>query len=209
MINIEYKLDIFNQIVLKEQEAKAKEELEALEKSNNEIFEQKRKELEKNKEELINRRIQLAETQKNEMISKATQENRETLLAKREEILHDLILSLEKKAKEFTETPEYNSYFINKVKRYIEGISDNQLVITILEKDKERYGQELNRIAKELGKDIEIEIVIDQKIGGFIITDKNRTYNLDSTFKTIIEEQKYHIGKALYSSLEEVGEIHG
>lgn len=209
MINIEYKLDIFNQIVLKEQEAKVKEELESLERYNNGIFEQKRNELEINKQELVNRRIQLAQIQKNEMISKATQENRETLLAKREELLHDLILSLEIKAKDFTDTPEYDAYFVNKIKKYIKDTSDNQLVITILEKDKERYGKELSQIAKELGKDIEIEIAMDQKIGGFIITDKDRTYNLDSTFKTIIEEQRYHIGKALYSSLEEVGEIHG
>lgn len=209
MINIEYKLDIFNQIVLKEQEAKAKEELEVLEKRNNEIFEQKRKELENNKKELVNRRIQLAQIQKNEMISKATQENREDLLAKREELLLDLILSLEKRAKDFTDTPEYKLYLIRKVKKYIKDISDNDLVITILDKDKEIFDQGLEQIANENGKNIEIEIATDQKIGGFIISDKNRTYNLDSTFKTIIEEQRYHIGKALYSSLEEVGEIHG
>lgn len=209
MINIEYKLNVFNQIVLKEQEVKAKEELENLEKVNNEIFQAKKKELEHNRDEVVNRRIQLAKIQKNEMISKATQENRENLLAKREELLHDLILSLEEKAKDFTETPEYRFYFLNGIKKYIKDISDNGLILTILEKDKEKFSQELNQIAKELGKTIEVESAPAQKIGGFIISDKDRTYNLDSTFKTIIEEQKYSIGKSLYSSLEEVGEING
>ena len=42
--------------------------------------------------------------------------------------------------------------------------------------------------------------------GGFIISDNAKPYNLDSTFKTIIEENRYEIGKALYSSLEKAGE---
>jgi vacuolar-type H+-ATPase subunit E/Vma4 len=44
-------------------------------------------------------------------------------------------------------------------------------------------------------------------IGGFIL--KYETYNLDNSFKTIIDENRYLIGKRLYSALEKTGELNG
>ena len=115
MINLEYKLDIFNQIILKEQELKSKEELEALKLDNDKLFEEKRVELEKSSNEIILRRIQLANSQKNEMISKARGENRERLLSIREELLEDLLLSLKEKARQFTKTSAYDDYLLNNI----------------------------------------------------------------------------------------------
>jgi len=44
-------------------------------------------------------------------------------------------------------------------------------------------------------------------IGGFIISDKEKTYNIDNSYKTIIEENRYEIGKRLYKALEEAGDL--
>lgn len=207
MINIEYKLDIFNQIIFKEQELKSKEELEALKLFNENVFDKKSLELEKSANDIVMRRIQLANSQKNEMISKARGENRERLLSIREELLEDLLLSLKDKAKHFTKTLEYEKYLLNGIKTFIETISNKEIVLTILDEDIKKYEKHIKDMGKQLEVDIVIEGTEDQIIGGFIISDPDKTYNLDSTFKTIIEENRYEIGKSLYSSLEKAGEV--
>ena len=206
MINIEYKLDIFNQIVLKEEEKKSKEELEALSIANEQLLEKKKLELEENSKVLVLKRIHMAKSQKNEMLSKAIGENREGLLSIREELLEDLIFELKDKASQFVKMGKYEEYLLNRVRRAIANTTDFQIVLTILEKDIKKYGRAIKKLGKELKVDIEVEASLNHIIGGFIISDKAKTYNLDSTFKTILEENRYEIGKALYSSLEKAGE---
>ena len=206
MINIEYKLDIFNQIILKEEELKAKRELESLKLENEQIYENKKIDLEKNSKAIIARRIQLANSQKNEMISKARDENRERLLSIREELLEDLLVSLKEKALEFVKSENYEEYLLSKLKKAIDNTTDFNIILTILPEDIKKYGKAIKKLTRDIQVDIEIEEASPNIIGGFIISDKDKTYNLDSTFKTIIEENRYEIGKALYSSLEKAGE---
>lgn len=209
MINLEYKLNIFNQIVFKEQEMKSKKELEALKLANDKLFEEKRIELEKSSKEIVMRRIQLGNSQKNEMISKATGENRERLLSIREELLEDLLLSLKEKARQFAQTANYDDYLLNNIKKSIKNNYKKELILKILPNDIEKHKKTIEKIGKELDVDIVVEQVKEPIIGGFIISDQGKTYNLDSTFKTIIEENRYEIGKSLYSSLEKAGEVRG
>ncbi len=206
MINIEYKLDIFNQIILKEEELNAKRELESLKSENEQIYENKKIDLEKNSKAIIARRIQLANSQKNEMISKARDENRERLLSIREELLEDLLVSLKEKALEFVKSENYEEYLLSKLKKAIDNTTDFNIILTILPEDIKKYGKAIKKLTRDIQVDIEIEEASPNIIGGFIISDKDKTYNLDSTFKTIIEENRYEIGKALYSSLEKAGE---
>ena len=209
MITLEDKLDIFYKVVFKEEEEKCKMALEELEKRNSLTLEEKKVELEKKKEETIARRKHLAETQKNEMLSKAIQENRGKILVKREEILRDLISSLENKAKEFVSSKDYKDFVVNKIVSVIKEIDEKEIVIGLLEKDKLNLEESILQLGKDNNKDISFNIITSDIIGGFILSDKDRSYNLDNSFKTIIEENKYLIGKRLYSSLEKTGGLNG
>lgn len=206
MITLEDKLDIFHKIVLKHEEEKCKEILEELEEKNNNTIKEKEEILQKRKKEIINRRFQLAEVQKNEIVSKAIQENRERVLSKRQEALDDLILALEEKARQFVATEEYNVYLINSIEKLINTSDDKEVTIYLREADKLNFEKDILSLGKEKGIKITLNITEKDIIGGFIISDENKTYNLDNSFKTIIEENKYSIGKILYKSLEEAGE---
>lgn len=206
MITLEDKLDIFHKIVLKHEEEKCKEILEELEEKNNNTIKEKEEILQKRKKEIINRRFQLAEVQKNEIVSKAIQENRERVLSKRQEALDDLILALEEKARQFVATEEYNVYLINSIEKLIDISDDKEVTIYLREADKLNFEKDILSLGKEKGIKITLNITEKDIIGGFIISDENKTYNLDNSFKTIIEENKYSIGKILYKSLEEAGE---
>lgn len=209
MITLDDKLDIFYKVVFKEEEEKCKKRLEELEAKNSHILEEKRIELAKKKEETINRRKILAETQKNEMISKATGENRGKILEKREETLKDLISSLENRAKEFVLSNDYKDYLLNKIEKEIKEIDEKEIIIGLREKDKINLEDSIFNLGKENNKIISFDIVKSDIIGGFILSDKDRSYNLDNSFKTIIEENRYLIGKRLYLSLEKTGGLNG
>jgi hypothetical protein len=46
----------------------------------------------------------------------------------------------------------------------------------------------------------------DEKIGGFVISNSEKTYNIDHSLKTLIEEKEYTIGQRLCLALGKAGE---
>ncbi|MDR7857396.1 V-type ATP synthase subunit E [Tissierella sp.] len=207
MITLEDKLDIFYKMIFKEEEERSKKALEELEANNKLILESKKIELENKKEEIIERRRLLAEIQKNELLSKYNQEDRNAILIKKEEALGDLIKSLEDKARSFTSTEEYKDYILHGIEDVIKDMEEKEVTIGLIEEDKLRFEDFILKLGKEYGKNIIFDIVSNHIIGGFIL--KYESYNLDSSFKTIIDENRYLIGKRLYSSLEKTGELNG
>ncbi|OLS03639.1 V-type ATP synthase subunit E [Tissierella creatinophila] len=207
MITIEDKLDIFYKLVFKNEEEKAQERLENIEIQHKRILNDKIVELEKMKEQNINRRKNLAQIQKNEMISKAIGEDKRKLLIKREELLKDLISSLEIKAKEFTSTIEYREYMLKRLKDTLKESDEKDIIIKLNKEDSKKLQKELLEVAKEFNENLSFEELNKDAIGGFVITDKAKTYSLDNSFKSIIEENRYKIGKELYTSLEKIGDL--
>ena len=207
MITIEDKLDIFYKLVFKNEEENAKLKLEDLEKQHKKILEDKVRELEKIEKENIERRKSLAETLKNEMISKAVGENKHKVLIKREEFLKDRISSIQMKAQEFTHSVEYKKYMINKVTNVLSDLNENDIIIKLNEEDEKKLNKDLTEIAIKNNKNLSFDLLSMDAIGGFIIMDKAKTYNLDNSFKSIIEENKYKIGKELYIALEKTGDL--
>lgn len=207
MITVEDKLDIFYKLVYKEEEEKCIKEMEELEARNKALVEEKNKELQIKKEAFINRKIALANIQKNEMISKANEDKKANLLQEREKLLQDIIKSLGIKAKDFVQSNNYDAYFIDKVSKVINDLDENEIIITLNDEDNLRFQDSIVELQKKYKKTITTQISKSNIIGGFMLQDINRTYNLDYSFKTIIEENRYEIGKKLFSLLENAGDL--
>jgi vacuolar-type H+-ATPase subunit E/Vma4 len=209
MITIDDKLETFYKLVFKEEEAKSKEILEELEKRNKSLIAEKKLELEEKKQETIKRKKKLAEIQKNEMVSKATQDNRKEILSKSEELLEDVIESLKRKSEEFTKSKGYEDYILGRIENVIKSLEEKEIIISLRENDKSQLEDSIIKIGKKYNKTILFNEVRKDIIGGFIISDQNKTYNLDNSFKTIIEQNRYDIGKRLHISLGEAGDLRG
>ncbi|WMM24603.1 V-type ATP synthase subunit E [Tissierella sp. MB52-C2] len=207
MITIDDKLDIFYKLVYKDEEEKCKRFLEEQEERNKKILEAKTSSLMEAKENLLERKRNLAEIQKNEMISKAIEKNRERILSKREELLEDLMQTLEEKAKEFTKTKDYENYVLSKIQDLINEVEEHSIIIGLTEIDLERFKNSIIKIGEESNKEISFSAITKDLIGGFILSDKNKTYNLDNSFKTIIFSNRYEIGKKLHGLLEKTGDL--
>jgi vacuolar-type H+-ATPase subunit E/Vma4 len=209
MITIDDKLDIFYKLVYKDEEEKCKRFLEEQEERNKKILEEKTSSLMEAKENLLERKRNLAEIQKNQMISKAIEKNRERILSKREELLEDLMQTLEEKAKEFTKTNDYENYVLSKIQKLINEVEEHSIIIGLTKIDLERLKNSIIKIGEESNKEISFSVITKDLIGGFILSDKNRTYNLDNSFKIIIFSNRYEIGKKLHGFLEKTGDLNG
>ena len=207
MITIENKLDIFYKLVFKKEEENSKRILEDIDNRNKKILEDKAEELKKMQEEIIKKRERLAQAQKNEKLSVAKEDSREKILVKRKVILEDLIDLVKERASEFVQTKEYKKYMLDRIKDVLLELKEKDIRISLIELDIISIKEDLIIMSKLLDKNIEFIQLSSNEIGGFVITDKDKTYNLDGSFKTIIEENRYKIGKELNIILEKSGEL--
>ena len=209
MITVEDKLEIFNKLVYKAEEEKCIREMEALEKRIETTLEEKKLELEKKAEAFIKRKNILANIQKNEMISQANENKKTNVLKTRESFLNDLMKSLEIKTKQFVQSNDYKPYLIKKISKVLNGLEEDKVILLLNEEDIGLIQESIPILQEQFKKSISIEASKKNVIGGFMILDGDKTYNLDYSFKTIIEENRYEIGKTLFNMLENVGELNG
>lgn len=207
MILLENKLEMFNQIVYKTKERECELKLSKVKKQSEEAVEKKKVELEENSEETIKRRIGLAKKKKYEILGKVAEDKRISELQKTEELRKKLIEELEKKVLAFTSTNEYVEFEKNKFKTLLEELDEGDYILKLTKSDKDKLFNELKSLAKGKNINFEYEELDKNLLGGFIVSDKEKTYNIDSSLKEKIEDKKYEIGKLLDFSLRKEGEV--
>jgi vacuolar-type H+-ATPase subunit E/Vma4 len=207
MITVEDKLDIFRKVVYKEEEMKFQEELEKSKKENENLLEQKKKELEAQRDEIIKRKLAIAEREINEKISEEKRKVKEKILKMKAEILKDFIQSLYVKASEFTNTSEYKQYLFNKLDKAILEFGDLNFNIYVKESDKDMVKEHLEKNYSERVDKFKILTLPSNLLGGFLIEDQEKTFLIDHSLKTLIDDNEYEIGNKLFSLLEKAGDI--
>lgn len=205
MITVEEKLELFKRLVFDEEEEKYIATIKEIDQKNNQIIEARKSELNNRKIELINKEKLLATIQQNEILSKKSQEFNEKLLLKKQEILKDFIDSLEKKAEEFSNSNSYKDYICKKLTNILKDLNDNEIIVTLKEEDKLKLSDCITEIGNKNNIKISFKIAKSGIIGGFILSDKNKTYSYDNSFRSMVEERKYEIGKELFLALEKTG----
>lgn len=209
MILLENKISIFNKIVF----LKKKEECDALIEEEQEkaekILQDKIKVLENDRENYIKRRVALAEKQGYEQIAKANEEKRVLALQEDEKLLNKLLTSLLKKLEDFTKTDEYVNLEKNSFEQILDEIEEETIYLFIKNDENPRLVEALQNVADEKKVELIVGELYDYHIGGFIISDINRNYNIDLSLKNRVEDMKYEIGAMLHNKLRETGDING
>lgn len=206
MILLENKISIFNKIVF----LKKKEECDALIKEEEEKAEkaiaEKVESLKKDREEYIKRRVSLAEKSGYEKIAKANEEKRVLALQEDEKLLNRLLASLENKLKEFAKTDEYVKFETYNFKRALDEIDEDSIYLYIRNDENPDLVSALKKVAEEKNVKLIVDELYDYHIGGFIISDINRSYNIDLSLKNRVEDMRYEIGAMLHNKLREAGD---
>lgn len=209
MILLENKISIFNKIVF----LKKKEECDALieeeQKKAEKILQDKIRVLENDRENYIKRRVALAEKRGYEQIAKANEEKRVLTLQEDEKLLDKLLTSLLKKLEDFTKTDEYVNLEKNSFEQILDEIEEETIYLFIKNDENPRLVEALQNVTDEKRVELIVGELYDYHIGGFIISDINRNYNIDLSLKNRVEDMKYEIGAMLHNKLRESGDING
>ena len=137
------------------------------------------------------------------MIAQANESQRILRLEKNENLLARFIEDLFKAGEEFTKTDSYFDLQKNLFEKAIAGLEKGTYYLEIMAYDSAK--DQLMAIAKKNNMQIILIDMDKSQIGGFKISDIEKTYKIDCSLKTKIEDSKYEIGKMFYFELEEVG----
>lgn len=209
MITVEDKLEIFYRIVYRDEEKKYLKALKELEEHNQQLLENKKEEMERQRGEIIRRKITQAKVERNEVKSEGLEGTKARLRQKRKEIEDDLVSAIIDRAREFVKSKEYGEYLCNNLDKYLVEFQKDEVVLILRDEDRLVTEKCLMNLKEKTGKTFIVEKLPEEKIGGFMMSDKDRTFNIDHTLRTLIESNEYMIGKSLNNALGEVGEVNG
>lgn len=209
MITVEDKLNIFHRIVLEKEEKRSTEILEELSKKNDAAIKEYTEKLNKKKEELVHKKVKNAEIKRNEKVSAATENVKSRILSKKKELLTDIMEQILKRAEGFAESSQYEDYLLNEIDAVTDEVEDQNIVIYLKNNDINRFSGKISGLLNKKGKKTTLGRIKDDTIGGFMLSDEGKTYIIDNTFKTKIDENEHIIGERLYEKLEEAGDILG
>lgn len=209
MILLENKIAIFNKIVFLKQkeecEKRIREEREKAEK----ILSEKIESLKKDEEAFVDRRVTLAKRRGYELIASVEEQKRVLFLEEDEKLLNELIETLSQKLLEFTKTEEYVNLEAENFANILDEIDEKSIYLYVKNDENKKLIEKFKEIAKEKDVELNIDELFEYHIGGFIISDMEKTYNINLSLKNKLEDMRYEIGSMLHEKLKERGEVIG
>ena len=186
-------------------EKRIREEREKAEK----ILSEKIESLKKDEEAFVDRRVTLAKRRGYELIASVEEQKRVLFLEEDEKLLNELIETLSQKLLEFTKTEEYVNLEAENFTNILDEIDEKSIYLYVKNDENKKLIEKFKEIAKEKDVELNIDELFEYHIGGFIISDMEKTYNINLSLKNKLEDMRYEIGSMLHEKLKERGEVIG
>ncbi|CAG7589759.1 V-type proton ATPase subunit E [Peptoniphilus tyrrelliae] len=209
MILLENKIAIFNKIVFLKQKEECEKRIREEKEKAKKILAEKIESLKNDEEAFVDRRVTLAKRRGYELIASVEEKKRVLFLEEDEKLLNELLDTLSQKLLAFTKTDEYVDLEIENFKDILDEIDEKSIYLYVKKDENEKLIEKFKEIAKEKGVELNIDELYEYHIGGFIISDLKRTYNINLSLKNKLEDMRYEIGSMLHEKLKERGEVIG
>lgn len=192
MLDLEAKISSFRKMVWDEEKEKSENELYSSTEENSKLVEDKKSSLENDLETSVRDRKTFAEMRKNENVSKKEFESKNSLYLYKQSLLDDLNNKIIEKLVTYTDSDEYKNNLESNIKKSIEelNLGSDAVIVGVREKD------------KDLLNFPNVEVIEDDYIGGYIISDLNHEFRYNYTFLNNLKDKKYEVGKKLNQLLE-------
>ena len=192
MLDLEAKISSFRKMVWDEEKEKSENELYSSTEENSKLVEDKKISLENDLETSVRDRKTFAEMRKNENVSKKESESKNSLYLYKQSLLDDLNNKIIEKLVTYTDSDEYKNNLESNIKKSIKelNLESDDVIVSVREKD------------KDLLNFPNVEIVEDDYIGDYIISDLNHEFRYNYTFLNKLKDKKYEVGKKLNQLLE-------
>ena len=135
-------------------------------------------------------RIRHVKYEFNYKLSKKSLDFKKKILSFRNELIKQVMQQSEKEILDFVNSDKYKDYLLNKIKQVFDEFNFNDTEIKVRREDL--------KLKKDLlmFKNISSVLVDDQnKLGGFIIVDKQSNIVVDKTISSILNNQRQHFLK--------------
>lgn len=209
MILLENKIAIFNKIVFLKQKEECEKRIREEREKAKKILAEKIESLKNDEEAFVDRRVTLAKRRGYELIASVEEQKRVLFLEEDEKLLNELLETLSQKLLAFTKTDEYVNLETENFKDILDEIDEKSIYLYVKNDENEKLIKKFKEIAKEKGVELNIDELYEYHIGGFIISDLKRTYNINLSLKNKLEDMRYEIGSMLHEKLKERGEVIG
>lgn len=198
MLQLENKLELFEDVVYKRRLLDLEKRREAWEDEKENLIARKDKQLSEEKQHIVERRENLARVMGNEEIAKARENERVLELKKIDELGDDFILAIRRRVKDYTETEEYKNNFLGHVMETLDELEPGEYHIGMVKRDLDTFEDSVLESASQKGFTLHPYVLPDDRIGGHTLMDMKKTYSLNYDLATKITEKRYEIGKLLY-----------
>ncbi|CAC9929092.1 hypothetical protein PEPNEM18_00841 [Aedoeadaptatus nemausensis] len=198
MLQLENKLELFEDVVYKRRLLDLEKRREAWEEEKENLIARKDKQLSEEKRHIVERRENLARVMGNEEIAKARENERVLELKKIDELGDDFILAIRRRVRDYTETDEYKNNFLDRIMETLDELEPGEYHIGMVKRDLDTFEDSVLESASQKGFTLHPYVLPDDRIGGHTLMDMKKTYSLNYDLVTKIIEKRYEIGKLLY-----------
>lgn len=198
MLQVESKLELFEDVVYKRRLLDLEKRREAWEDEKENLIARKNKQLSEEQQHIVERRENLARVMGNEEIAKARENERVLELKKINELGDDFVDAIRSRVKEYTATEAYKDNVLHRVMETLDTLEPGEYHIGMVKEDLDAFQDAVLTSAKEKGFTLHPYVLPEECIGGHTLMDMKKTYSLNYDLATKITEKRYEIGKLLY-----------
>ena len=132
---------------------------------------------------------------KTSVIAKEEIDTNREVLKLQQKFADDVMLELNKKVKDYTNSDEYAITLPKTVANYFNVLEPGEYIVYLTNKDLNRLKTDiLNNLSNEQKNKVTFDTPKIDILGGFIIENKQKTFRVDNSLISIVESEKELIG---------------
>lgn len=187
MLDLNAKISSFRKMVWSNEKRKSEKQLYDSTEYSSKTLNEIKNNLEKNYKQYIEKRKEFAKARKNEKIANTSQIKKTSYNKFKESLLNQLIEEIKDELFTYCNSDEYKKKLIKEANEVYESLSEKNkdLILCVKKSDQNLF-------------DFNTDIMDDSKIGGFVIKNKELTFQYDYSLEKKLNNYKYEIGSKFY-----------
>lgn len=192
MLDLSAKISSFRKMVWSNEKRKSEKQLYDSTEYSSKTLNEIKNNLENNYNKYMEKREEFAKARKNEKIANISQIKKTSYYKFNQSLLSQLIEEIKKELKAYSNSDEYKKKIVKEANEVYKNLSENNkdLILCVKKSDQDLF-------------DFNTDIMDDSKIGGFVIKNKDLTYQYDYSLEKKLDNYKYEIGSKFYKIISD------
>ena len=192
MLDLSAKISSFRKMVWSNEKRKSEKQLYDSTEYSSKTLNEIKNNLENNYNKYMEKREEFAKARKNEKIANISQIKKTSYYKFKQSLLNQLIYEIKEELKTYSNSDEYKKKLVKEANEVYKNLSENNkdLILCVKKSDQDLF-------------DFNTDIMDDSKVGGFVIKNKDLTYQYDYSLEKKLDNYKYEIGSKFYKIISD------